>query len=219
MGRSERKNEDRVRFVSFARAAAADSACRCARAPRTPPPRRHAAPRRVRAGARMWIRTPVFVPIDATSSLFSSEAAAPFSRPAAPRGGRAHAMRPPPSARTGALAHEYGERATFDTEQAGEKTAVLRPRPKPKGVGPVTWLALITFGIIVVSLMDSHRRSVRRACVRGRVGVGGRGGAGGESGARGGVKKARACGCGCGCGAAQLCWLGPCARWVCWRGR
>ncbi len=65
----------------------------------------------------------------------------------------------PAGART-KLVPEYD---TFETADPGEAAPLQRaPRPKPKGVGAITWLALITFAIIVVSLLDNHRRSVRR---------------------------------------------------------
>jgi len=52
----------------------------------------------------------------------------------------------------------------FEVDDDAEETVVLnRGRKKAKGLGPVTWLALITFGIIAVSLMDAHRRAVRPA--------------------------------------------------------
>ena len=57
----------------------------------------------------------------------------------------------------------------FEVDEAGENTAVLnRGRKKAKGLGPVTWLALITFAIIAVSLLDAHHRAVRPAAARGR---------------------------------------------------
>jgi hypothetical protein len=50
----------------------------------------------------------------------------------------------------------------FEVDDDAEDTVVLnRGRKKAKGLGSVTWLALITFGIIAVSLMDAHHRAVR----------------------------------------------------------
>ena len=64
----------------------------------------------------------------------------------------------------------------FDMETPGEEAPLRRTvRPKSKGIGPVTWLALITLLIVGASLLDSRHRSVRaaRPCARHALASGG----------------------------------------------